>query len=663
MTGFVDLNRESHMHSRRIFGNEFAAEVAIPDSADALTDAKPLASPATAPSPDAEENSNSRQHWPGLVGLLQPHAKLLALGLIAVVGEGAANLLEPWPLKLAFDSFNHSKAGHGWLNRWLQSTFGSDKLHLLEFAAAAVLIIAVLDAVCFFAEKYLTTSVGQWVMHDLRRLLYAHIQHLSLDYHKQKQTGELISRLTSDIDAIQSFIVSNMLSFLVDGITLLGMVGIMFYLNWRFTLIALSVAPLLFAVTYSYTRRTKKATREVRKKESEIVSRLQEVLSSIGLVKALAREDYEQRRLEEESAESVQIALRARSLKARLSPLVGIIVAIGTALVLWFGGRLVLAGSLSAGSLIVFIWYLGKMYKPMQDFAKMTDSYSKAVVGYERIQEIFETEPKVLDLPDAIVAPRFHGDIEFDHVSFSYVPERPILRDITFKSTAGQMIALVGPTGAGKTTVANLIGRFYDPDSGSVRIDGHDVREFQQKSLRDQMSFVLQESILFRAPVWQNIAYGKPEATRSQIRRAAELANAHEFIVKLSDDYDTIIGERGVTLSGGQCQRIAIARAIIRNTPILIMDEPSSGLDAASEKLVFEALSRLMEGKTTIVIAHRFSTIRSADMILLIKGGRIVERGKHEELLHAGGLYATLYDLQFQHDDEISDLSLAGTAA
>lgn len=594
---------------------------------------------------------------------MQPHAKLLALGLIAVVGEGVANLLEPWPLKLAFDSFGRSGTPHGWHNRWLHAAFGVDKVALLKVAAVAVLVIALLDAVCFFAEKYLTTSVGQWVMHDLRRLLYAHLQHLSLDYHKRKQTGELISRLTSDIDAIQSFIVSNMLGFLVDGMTLVGMVVVMFYLNWRFTLIALSVAPLLFMVTYSVTRRSKKATREVRKKESEILSRLEEVLSSIGVVKALAREDYEQQRLEEDSAESVQIALRARSLKARLSPLVGIIVAAGTALVLWFGGRLVLARSLSAGSLIVFIWYLGKMYKPMQDFAKMTDSYSKAVVGYERIREIFETEAKVQDLPDSRRAPRFRGEIDFDHVAFSYVPGRQVLKDVSFKIARGQTVALVGPTGAGKTTIANMIGRFYDPDSGTVRIDGCDVREFQQKSLREQMSFVLQESILFRAPVWQNIAYGKPEATRSEIRRAAEMANAHEFIVKLGEGYNTIIGERGATLSGGQCQRIAIARAIIRNTPILIMDEPSSGLDSASEKLVFEALGRLMESKTTIVIAHRFSTIRRADMILLIKGGRIVEHGKHEDLLRSGGLYATLYDLQFQHEDEIPNVTLTGTAA
>jgi ATP-binding cassette, subfamily B, bacterial len=642
------------MWLERILGSKFAAEVTIPEAIEA-TDA-------SGSTPTFTSKREKDQSWPGLVGLVRPHFKALLLGIVAVVGEGAANLLEPWPLKFVFDSFGQSGGKHGWLNHWIKSTIGTNKIAILEFAAIAVIAIALLDAICFYAEKYLTTSVGQWVMHDLRRLLYGHIQDLSLGYHTQRRTGELISRLTTDIDSIQTFIVSNLLSFLVDFITLLGMAAIMFYLNWRFTLIALSVAPLLFIVTYSYTRQSKKASREVRKKESEIVSRLQEVLSSIGVVKALAREDYEQRRLEEESVESVQIALRARSLKARLSPFVGLIVAVGTALVLWFGGRLVLAGSLSAGSLIVFIWYLGKMYKPMQDFAKMTDGYSKAVVGYERICEIFDTKPQVQDGQEARVAPRFEGAIQFDHVSFSYGGSQPVLKDVSFTIAPGKMAALVGPTGAGKTTIANLIGRFYDPNSGSVKIDGHDVRDFLQKSLRQQMSFVLQESILFRAPIWQNIAYGKPGATRSEIYRAARVANAHEFIEKLPDDYDTVIGERGVTLSGGQRQRIAIARAIIRNTPILIMDEPSSGLDAASEKLVLEALGRLMEGKTSIVIAHRLSTVRRADAIFLIKGGRIVESGRHEELLQAGGLYAMLYELQFSHEDEES-FTLSGAAA
>jgi subfamily B ATP-binding cassette protein MsbA len=611
----------------------------------------------------AKPRSDERQQWPGIVGLLQPHTTALVLGICAVLGEGAANLLEPWPLKLVFDNVGGSAKQHGWLNHWIQAHGGQNKLVILEIAAFAVIGIALLDALCAYAEKYLTTSVGQWIMHDLRLRLYAHVQHLSLDFHNQNQTGELISRMTSDIDAVQSFIVSGLLGFLVDAMTLVGMATIMFYLNWRFTLIALSVAPVLFAVTYSYTRRVKKASREVRKKESQIVSRLQEVLSSIGVVKALGREDYEQRRLEEESTESVQIALRARSLKARLPPLVGMIVAIGTALVLWVGGKLVLAGSLSAGSLIVFIWYLGKMYKPMQDVAKMTDTYSKAAVGYERIKELFETEAQVQDLPSAEQAPPFQGDIEFDHVSFSYAPDQPVLEDISFKIAPGQMTALVGPTGAGKTTIASLVGRFYDPDSGVVRIDGRDVRGFTQKSMRDQMSFVLQESVLFRASIWQNIAYGRPGATRSEIYRAAKLANAQEFIEQLPEDYDTVIGERGITLSGGQRQRIAIARAIIRDTPILIMDEPSSGLDAASEKVVFEALSRLMENRTTIVIAHRLSTIRRANNILLIKDGRIVESGTHDELLSAGGTYAMLYELQYRHDDEFANFAQSNAAA
>jgi ATP-binding cassette, subfamily B, bacterial len=454
--------------------------------------------------------------------------------------------------------------------------------------------------------------------------------------------------VTSDIDAIQSFIASGLLGVLISSITLVGMVAVMFYINWRFTLIALSVAPVLFALVYSYTRRIKKASREVRKKEGQLVSIVQEVLSSIHVVRAFAREDYEQRRLEEQSLEGVETALHARSLKARLSPLVGIIVAVGTCLVLWFGARMVLSGELEVGSLIVFILYLGKMYKPMQDLSKMADTYSKAAVGYERIREVLETDRQIKDARGAKTAPRFRGKIDFEHVHFSYTPGAPVLRDVSAIIQPGQVAALVGPTGAGKTTMISLIARFYDPNSGVVKIDGTDIRRFRQKSLRGQISFVLQETLLFHAPVWKNIAYGKPEASRRELIRASELANAHEFIENMPEGYDTMIGERGVTLSGGQRQRIAIARAIIRNTPILIMDEPSSGLDAASEKLVFEALDRLMEGKTSIVIAHRLSTIQRADTIFVVDGGRIVERGRHEELLKLKGLYAGLFEIQFR---------------
>jgi subfamily B ATP-binding cassette protein MsbA len=287
------------------------------------------------------------------------------------------------------------------------------------------------------------------------------------------------------------------------------------------------------------------------------------------------------------------------------------------------------------------------MYKPIQELSKMTDTYSKAAVGYDRIREVLETERQVRDLPGAKRAPQLKGRIEFEHVNFGYEPDHAVLRDVSFKIEAGHVAAFVGPTGAGKSTIIGLIPRFYDPQSGVVKIDGIDVRRFKQKSLRQQISFVLQETVLFHAPVWQNIAYGRPEATRQEILRAAELANAKEFIEKLPHGYDTVLGERGMTLSGGQRQRIAIARAIIRNTPILILDEPTSGLDAASEKLVFEALDRLMQDRTAIVIAHRLSTVRRADVIFVIKDGSIVESGKHDELLNKGGTYAELYELQF----------------
>jgi subfamily B ATP-binding cassette protein MsbA len=441
---------------------------------------------------------------------------------------------------------------------------------------------------------------------------------------------------------------------LVDLMTLVGMVTIMFFMNWQFTLIALSIAPVLFLVVFRYTRLIRKSSREVRKKEGQIVSIVQEVLTSIRVVKAFAREDYEQKRLEEESLESVEIALRARALKSRLAPLVEIIVGVGTALVLWFGARMVLSGSLDAGSLIIFIWYLGKMYKPMQDLSKMTDTYAKASVAYERIQEVLQSEREVKDLPGSRRAGKLRGELEFDHVTFGYEPNQPVLKDLSFKIEPGTVAALVGPTGAGKSTIISLIPRFYDPESGVVKIDGVDVRRLQQKSVRDQVSFVLQDTVLFHASVWRNIAYGKPGASRQEILEAAKLANAHEFIEKMPEGYDTMVGERGVTLSGGQRQRIAIARAVIRNTPLLILDEPSSGLDAASEQLVFEALDRLMAGRTSVVIAHRLATIQRANKIYVVKDGTIVESGTHEELLKEGGLYAELYQIQFQAPAEIT---------
>ncbi len=490
-------------------------------------------------------------------------------------------------------------------------------------------------------------------MHDLRHMLYHHIQRLSLSFYEHRQTGDMVVRLTSDIDAAQDFVSSVLLGMLLDILTLIGMLTVMVYLNWQFTLIALSVAPLLFVVVFRLTRRIKKAAREVKKKESELASVVQETIASERVVKAFAQEEYEENRLDQQSLENVDAALRARCVKARLSPLVDIIVAVGTGVVLVFGVRLVIAGSLTSGALLVFVLYLGKMYKPMKDLSKKTDAVSKAAVGFERMSEVLGTETQVRDRPDALPAPPFKGAIAFSHVKFGYAAGRPVLSDVSFIVEPGQAAALVGATGSGKSTLIGLIPRLYDVWDGEVSVDGRDVRSYRLKSLRDQVSFVLQDTVLFRAPVWQNIAYGKPRATRDEIVQAAVAANAHEFIVKLPEGYDTLVGERGDTLSGGQRQRIAIARAVIRDTPILLLDEPSSALDPESEELIFDAISRLMRGKTTITIAHRLATVRRADVIFAVDNGMIVESGTHEDLLTAGGLYARLYRLQFRTADAV----------
>jgi len=587
----------------------------------------------------------------GLARLLVPHWKGLSLGMTGVFGETLTDLLQPWPLKIVIDYVVGSKQMPPWLAHWFDSTVGTDKLVVLNVAAVSVFLIAVAGAVSSYVQSVTMTSVGQWVMHDLRSTLYNHIQRLSLSFHDQSQTGDLITRVTSDIDTVQGFITSSLMDTILDTLTLAGMLVLMFYIDWRFTLIALSVAPILFVFIYKYTHQIKRASRAVRKKESEIVSKIQEVFSSIRVVKAFAREKYEKRRFKEVSMESVELALRARALKAGLSPGVKIITALGSALVLWYGARLTLDGTLTPGTLVLFLLYLGKLYSPIRGLSKLPDTFSKPAIAFERIQEVMDIEIKARGLEKPQRAPEFKGRIEFENVSFGYTPDRLILRDISFRIEPGQVAAFVGPTGAGKTTIMSLIPRFYEVSSGKIRIDGEDVRKFKLKSLRRQLAFVLQETLLFRAPIWQNIVYGRPSATREEVVQAAQLANAHEFIEKMPEGYETMVGERGATLSGGQRQRIGIARAIIRDAPILVLDEPTSGLDAASEALVFDALQRLMAGRTCIVITHRLATIQNADVIFVLKNGMIIEHGTHKELLARDGLYLELYNTQFRKQE------------
>ena len=578
---------------------------------------------------------------------LRPHWLTLSFAFLAAAGETLADVLQPWPIKVVLDNVvQHKPLSGGVQGRVVSLIAGHGPQATLIAAVAAVVIIAIIGAIGSYWEKYLTTSVSQWVGHDLRRQLYQQLQRLSLAEHSEAHKGDLLSRMTSDISAIQDFINSALLGIVVNVLTLAGMIGVMLYWSWRFTLLALAVAPALFIVVYVYTPRIKKASRAVKKKEGELMSDVSEILSSIHVVQAFARENYEDRRFEWESRQQVEAGLAARSTKAKLTPIVEVIVAVGTALVLGYGATLAVSGQISPGILVAFVLYLGKMYKPMRDLSKMSDTVTKASVGYERVQEVLRFESSIRDRPGALDAPRFKGLIEFDHVSFSYTADSSALSDVSVRIEPGQVAALVGPSGAGKTTIASLVPRFYDPVSGAVRIDGVDVREYTLKSLRDQISFVLQDTLLFRATIWENIAYGRPDADPEDTVRAATLANAHDFITAMPQGYATMVGDRGMSLSGGQRQRIAIARAIVRNIPILILDEPTAALDAASEQAVIEALDRLMEGRTTIVIAHNLNAVRHADVIFVVKGSGIVEHGTHDSLLAKGGVYAELYGIQ-----------------
>jgi subfamily B ATP-binding cassette protein MsbA len=524
----------------------------------------------------------------------------------------------------------------------------ADRLALLNAAGLAIVVLATIGAAASYVQNYLTSTAAQRVAYDLRHALYHRVQRLSLSFYEQRQTGDMVVRLTSDIDAAQNFISSVLIDTILDVVTLAGMLGVMLYLDWHFTLIAVSVVPILFAVVYRLTRRIKRAARDVKKKESELASVVLESLSLVRVIKAFAREDYEEERFDHQSMQSVDAVLRARSIKARLSPIVDVIVSVGTCLVLVVGVRLVVAGEMTSGALLVFVLYLTRMYKPIKDLSKMSDTMSKSVVSMERIREVLDTESLVRDLPGARPAPAISGRIAFDHVRFGYFADRPVLEDVTVTIEPGQSVALVGSTGSGKSSLIGLIPRFYDVWNGAVRIDGLDVRSLTLKSLRDSVSLVLQDSVLFRASISENIVYGRRDATHDEVVLAAKAANAHEFILQLPEGYDTVVGERGETLSGGQRQRIAIARAIVRDTPILLLDEPSAALDPESEYLILQALQRLMHTRTCITIAHRLSTVRRADRILVLDKGSIVEDGPHEELLTRGGVYARLHEAQFR---------------
>ena len=581
--------------------------------------------------------------------LIRPYKKWLVLIFAAMLLETAMSLLGPWPLKIIIDNVIGHHALPYWLS-WINDLpLGKDKMAIAAAAAIGLVLIALIGGIAGYIDNYFTESVAQYVANDLRQKVYHHLQRLSLSYYDSHQIGNILSTITSDVSTIQSFASSALLSILIDALTIVGMLGLMFYMNWDFALVAVSVTPLLLLFVARFKTAVKKATHEVRTQQSTMVSVLQQGLESVRAVKAFDRQDLEESHLKDVSMSTVNASLKARKVKSLLSPVVALIVSGCTAFVLWRGAHLALIEAMTIGELTVFLSYLGKFFKPVQDLAKMTTSIAQASVALERIQAILDTDTIIPQKSDAKDSTNLKGHIDFEHVAFAYEADTPILSDVHFSIRAGQRIGICGPTGGGKSTAVSLIPRFYDPTKGRVLIDGVDITDYQlhgEKGIRDQIAFVLQDTVLFFGTIRDNIAYGKQGATQEEIEAAAKMANADEFIAKMPHGYDTMVGERGLTLSGGQRQRIGIARAIIRNSPILILDEPTAALDTESEKLVMEALERLMAGRTVIIIAHRLSTIRDADKIVVLKGGYVAEEGTHDELIARNGIYAELYHIQ-----------------
>jgi len=578
--------------------------------------------------------------------LLRPYHGWLIVILLAMLVETAMSLAAPWPLKVILDNVVGTHKAPEWLAPFQSSLFGHSKMQLAALAGIATVLIAALGAVASYIDNYYTESVGQWVAHDLRMRVYDHLQHLSLGYYDSHQTGALLSTITDDVKTIQGFASSATLGILVDILTIVGMLGVMFWLEFDFALMAVAVVPFLLLFVARLNRAVKRATHEVRHHQSDIVAVVQQGLESIRVVQAFGRQELEESRLYDVSRATTDAALAARRVKSLLSPAVTVVVALCTGFVLWRGTALVLADMMTVGALTVFLAYLSKFFKPVQDLAKMSNTLAQTAVAMERVQAILNTVAIVPERFDAREPESLKGAIVFDHVVFGYDPKIPVLRDVNFSIAPGQLVGIVGATGGGKSTVVGLIPRFYDPGAGRVLIDDVDLRDYKLQGLRSKIGFVLQDTVLFRGTVRDNIAYGRPDASEDEIVAAAKLANADEFIVRMPKGYDSMVGERGLTLSGGQRQRIGIARAIIRNAPILILDEPTAALDTESEKLVIDALERLMKGRTVITIAHRLSTIRDAHKIIVLKDGVVAEEGTHDELLAGGGFYAELYRVQ-----------------
>ena len=574
------------------------------------------------------------KNYKRLLMYIKPYIKRLVLAVFCIIMAAGANLYLPWIIKDMIDKVLMDR-----------------DMYMLNLIAIGILVVMFIRGVFYYGQSYLVSYVGERVIIDVRSILFKKFQNMPLSYYDKQQTGTVMSYITNDVAAMQNAIVNNLIEMVTESSILVGSLVMMVYLDWRLSLLTLMTIPLVGYAMKIFGRKLKSSGTLIQERMADITSMLQESISAIRVVKSFVREAYEINRFEHQNILNFQAAMKNVKLMSLLTPTVEFLAAVAVTFIVWFGGYEVVNETITAGELVAFLTYAVNLANPVKRLSRVYGAIQKAMAAADRVFDVMDMDEKIKDAPDAKELPAIEGRVIFDNVTFSYKEGQAALSNVSIQAEPGQMIALVGPSGSGKSTIANLIPRFYDIDSGSISIDGYDIREVTTNSLREQIGLVPQETMLFSTTVMENIRYGRLDATDEEIIAASKAANADEFIRELPEGYETKIGERGVNLSGGQRQRLAIARAILKNPRVLILDEATSALDTESEKIVQDALDKLMEGRTSFVIAHRLSTIFNANQIYVVENGHVVEHGTHEELLNQNGLYSNLYNIQFRNNN------------
>lgn len=569
-----------------------------------------------------------------ILSYIKPYMHRLIFAMFCTIMAAAGNLYIPWIIKDMIDEVLADKNGT-----------------MLNWIAASIIAIFVVRGLFWYGQNYLMSYVGQSVIIDIRAAVFKKLQRLSVSFYDKNKTGTIMSYVTNDVNALQSAMVENTIEMITEGFILIGSVVAMIYLDWRLTLFTVCTFPVVLWFMEFFGKKIRKTGGRIQECTADITSVLQESVASARVIKSFVRKDYEVDRFDVENRANFRANMKNAQLMATLTPVVELVAAIGVTMIIWYGGNNVINGTITAGSLVAFLTYAVNISNPIKRLTRVIGNIQKALAAAQRVFMIIDMPEEIAESRDAKQLPEVSGKVEFQNVSFAYDDKGNVITDLSFSVKPGEVIAIVGPSGAGKSTIANLLPRFYDVNKGDIKIDGHSVREVTLDSLREQVGIVPQETMLFNGSVYNNILYGRLDATKEEIEAAAKAANAHDFIMQLTDGYETKLGDRGVNLSGGQRQRIAIARAILKNPRILILDEATSALDTESERVVQEALDRLMVGRTSFVIAHRLSTVKNADKILVLEKGNLVESGTHDELLALDGLYAHLYKIQYRNKE------------